>query len=138
MSALVLDPRAHSAAVKSAVSSALGSKWDAYYYDEVPGLVGEGEPPGMFAVVSVDPIPAYGRRMGGTTGVTRAIVSVRCAGRTVDEAQWVMWKAATALHEKRLTVDDRTTEPLVQQPGQSPRRDDKGRYSGLLVYTYSL
>jgi hypothetical protein len=137
VSALLLDQRAHLDAVKAAVSAALAPKWSAYSYGEVPGADGNtGSLPNLFAIVTVDLIPAAGQRMSAQTGVTRWRVSVRGAGRTVDEALWVLFEAARVLHEKTLTIDSRATTPLQAEPGQSPKKDGT-RYSGLDAYSYS-
>lgn len=136
MSTLLLDARAHATALKAAVTAEL-DEWQAYDYGKVPGSDGNtGVLPNLFALITVDQVPSGSPRMSGQTGTTRWIVSVRGVGRTVDEARWVLFKAAAALHEQVLTVDGRTTEPLQARPGQSPRKDGT-RYSGLSVYVYS-
>ena len=137
MSVLTLDARAHAEVVKAAVSTALG-QWDAYDFDEAPGSNGNtGKLPNLFALVSVDMVPSVAPRMSARSGTTQWIISVRGVGRTIDEARWVLWKAATALQEKALTVSGRATTPLQLQPGQAPEKDDDGRYSGLSVYSYA-
>lgn len=137
MSALTLDARKHAAAIKTVVSAALGTKWNAFDYGEVPGYDGNpGPKPDLFALVSVDMVPATGQRMSAQTGMTRWIASVRGVGPTVQEAQWVLFKAMGVLHEARLTIDGRDTTPLQASNGQAPRKDGPA-YSGLAVYTYS-
>jgi hypothetical protein len=143
MSAPVLDARAHAEAVKAAITAALAPKWSAYDFDEVPGDKNNlddderAKPlPNLYAVVSVEQVSAANQRMSGQTGTTLWIASIRGVGRTVAEAQWVRWRIAVALHEKRLVIESRDTEPLQLQPGQAPELDE-GRYSGLAIYTYS-
>jgi hypothetical protein len=138
VSALLLDARPHADAVKAAVTAAMAPLWSAYDYGDVPGFDGNrGDQPNLFALVSVTLIPSSGQRMSAQTGVTRWRVSVRGAGRTVDEARWVLFHAVEALHERALTVDGRLTTPLQAEPGQMPSKDAEGRYSGLSVWTYS-
>lgn len=142
MSAPVLDPRPHSDAVKAAVDEQL-DVWKAYDYGEVPG--DEGNPdesernkplPNLYAIVSIEQVPSAGQRMSGQTGTTQWIADIRGVGRTVREAEFVLWKACEALHEQILMINDRATEPLQRQIGQAPEPDG-GRFSGRVVFTYS-
>ena len=132
-----LDARPHARAIKEAVEASFGAAADLYDYDDVPGTNGnEGVLPDLYAEMTVEPVTSGNPRMTGQTGTRHWIATVRGVGRTVDEARWVLFKAATALHEQALVVDGRPTTPLQGGDGGPPELDG-GRYSGLLVFTYT-
>lgn len=140
-----IDPRVHTAAVKAALNSTLGSVnpvpssgplGKALDYDEVPGANGKGGTlPHIYVVVSVERRAGAPLRGTATTGRTGWRISARCVGRTVDEALWAMFKVATALNEVRLTIDGLPTTPVQFEADQTPEWDS-GRYSALARYTY--
>lgn len=132
---VVIDSREHASAVKAALTAEL-DEWDAYDYDELPGSNGNaGTLPAIFVLVAVERRynPLLRSARAGATGWR---VSVRCVGRTIDEARWAMYHAGLALNEQVLTVDGSPTTRLQFESDEAPAPDD-GRYSGRAFYTYT-
>lgn len=133
----VLDARLHAAAVRTAITAALAPSWTAYDYGKVPGADGNtGTLPNIFCLVSVERRFNSNLRLSAQAGTGGWRVSVRCLGRTVDEARWAMDRVTRALNEARLLIDGRATTPIQFESDQAPAFDD-GRYSGLSSWTYA-
>lgn len=134
---LGIDSRPHASAVKAAVTSSLAPSWTAYDYGKVPGSDGNsGTLPSIYALVSVERRFNSNLRLSAQASQTGWRITVRSAGRTIDETRWAMNRAAVALNEARLTVEGRATSPIQFEVEQSPELDG-GRYSGLSSWTYA-
>lgn len=133
---IVLDSRAHAAAVKTAIKAQLGPN-DAYDYDEIPGANGnDGDLPDIYVAVSLERRYNPNLRITAQAGATGWRIAVRAVGPTVDEVRWALLKVATALNEKRLTINGTPTTPIQFETDQAPERDE-GVYTAVAFYTYS-
>lgn len=139
---VVLDTRAHAAAIKAAIHATVGpipSTTDTrtYDYDEVPGVNGNtGNQPNIYVVVSLERRHNPNLRATAQAGLTGWRVAARANGRTVDEVRWTLLKVAEALNEASLTVDETRTTPLQFESDEAPQYDDD-RYTAVAFYTYA-
>lgn len=138
----LVDARIHAAAVKVALNTALGVKVQAYDYDEVPGAKTNPDAlqrllplPNIYVAVSVERRFIGQLRNSASTGRTGWRVSARSLGRTVDECRWAMFRVATGLNEKRLTIAGTTTTPIQFESEQAPEWDEV-RYTAVSLFTY--
>lgn len=133
--ALVLDERKHATALKALLNAAL-SPSSVYDYGKVPGADGNaGTLPNIFALLGIERRYVEPTHAGRTQRSSWRI-TVRYAGRTVDEARWAAMKVAEAL-EDRLVVDGVTSTPITHETTQAIALDD-GRFAGWASYTYTL
>jgi hypothetical protein len=131
-----LDARLHATAVKAALEAQLGAV-NVYEYGTVPGSDGNaGTLPENYVLITVE------RRFGGVTRMTaqRGVVgwriTARSVGMSVTNTRLTMLKVATALNEKRLTIDSDPTTPIQFEAEQAPELDS-GRFSALSIYTFT-
>lgn len=134
---VVLDPRLHMAAVKTAIKAQLGPN-DVYDVGQVPGSNGNaGALPKIFVLVSLERRYNSELRLSAQASMTSWRIAVRSVGRTVDETLWAMFRVTTALNENRVTVDGNISSPIQFESDQAPVYDD-GRYSGSAFFTFSI
>lgn len=132
----LIDPRAYATAVKAALTATVGAN-RVYDYDDLPGSNGNaGDLPDIFVLVSIERRYNPNLNLAAMAGSTGWRVAVRSVGRTIDETRWAMFKVATALNEKRLTVAAKSTTPIQFESDQAPELDD-GRFAALSLWTFA-
>lgn len=138
---VLLDARPHAAAIKAAISEALGPDPEtgeprAFKYDEIPGGNDEdGTLLAIFVTLGVQRRTGGVLRSPGRAGSIGWRATFRSIGRDSDECAWAQLQIARALDSQRLLIAGRHTTRLQLETGDTPAPDD-GRYSATDVYTY--
>lgn len=100
----------------------------AFDYDDVPSPL-----PDIYALVTVTRRFGGDARNHGGKPMVGWRLTVRCIGRTVDEARWAREKVETLDVTRNATL----ATTLVMFEDDTPIEADGDRYSGLTAFTYA-